>query len=169
LLKRIRRHDQQARDELLLRLSSYVIYVARKYAFSTRWKSARSTRIEELDLIQVAYLAQLEAFDQAIQVERPIAYLKTVARCAIYEYCERYASLIMVPHYRRARKVSPPTAESMHVPLREGEGTTLADWLAIPAYEEKQEKEHTCLYEAIDELTRMEVKSATQHRSGASK
>src|SRR5579885_202281 len=94
LITRARAGDEQAQEALCVHLMSYSSSIARRLARNFRWAAPR---IEYLDLVQTGMLAVVENFDEALYVEKPVAYLIQVIRYKMLDYCRDYASLIRTP------------------------------------------------------------------------
>lgn len=151
LVIRARAGDEQAKEAICVHLMSYSSSIAGRLARTFRWAAPR---IEYLDLVQTGMLAVLENFEQALQVENPIAYLIRVIRYQMFEYCRSYSSLIRTPHNSRTQ-LPHWNVDSLDVPLSRAEvgSSTFADVLAAPCGGEPEpdEASYQLLYAVIEQ------------------
>lgn len=141
LRDRARAGDEQARSSLIENCLRYVAYISARYKRFVHHD-------DYLDLVGVGNLAVVEYAEKALAMDSPCAYLFTVAKYAIINYCMTHASLITKS---RDYDAPDPYTGSLDTPIYQDSNTTLLDLLATPE-PTRAERDYTGLYEALDTL-----------------
>lgn len=156
---RARAGDQQARDEMVLFFYPFCEALARKYARCYGWASAR---IDPLDLMHEGMLRAVEYLENALECERPFAYLWKSIQTRIMTYCLQWASPIKT--VREGNRYEPPMkVSSLDAPLAGDAENTLADLIEEVPVVPASEGDYTFLYEALASLPPRNREAVTRY------
>lgn len=154
LRNRARVGDEQARSSLVENCLRYVAYIAAHYKRYVHHD-------DYLDLVGVGNLAVVEYAEKALVMDSPCAYLFTVARYTIIDYCMTHASLITKS---RDSDAPDPFVGSLDAPISQDGHTTLIELLVAPkAEQERVDRDYAWLYKALNTLSEKHRKVLIRH------
>lgn len=139
-----RQGDAQARHKLVESLLRVVFHYA-------KLQVARVKHLTLLDIAQMGYEVLLEYLDRGLQHPNPIGYLCKVVRGQLLSLCMTHDSVIVTPD----RVYGRCCVASLDVPIsgKNGSAKPFADFLPVPSVDCSQERDHTALYQALEQLS----------------
>jgi DNA-directed RNA polymerase specialized sigma24 family protein len=156
LVARARQGDSEARQVLIESCLQYALRVSRTF-YSTHQLS----HDDLLDLAQIASERMVAQMDKALAASEPCAYLRGIARQAIWAYCTYHSGLIKRPHYTNAMldrlDPKPAVVESLDAPLSRDGRPIKVKLIEAPAVqperdERSQQQRYAALYKAVSAL-----------------
>ncbi|MBV9690221.1 MAG: sigma-70 family RNA polymerase sigma factor [Ktedonobacteraceae bacterium] len=150
MVVRARAGEQQAREQIVLSLLPTVRAFAYRYRSLARAAEPRACQVDALDLVQVGNLIMVEKVEQALQAERPHAYLIGCAKSAIRTYCREYQSLVRRPSHAACDHMC--WTESLEQPLCQDGDLSYADVLEQPTDVPEPPRDYEALYQAVRRL-----------------
>lgn len=160
LVERARAGDSQAREAIILACYPYSEAVARKYARTYAWASAR---LDALDLMQEGITRAMECLDKALAHPHPFGYLWKAIHGVIVTYCQRWCSPIKAVETHEGSFLPGVVVLSLDVPLSSNPDEVLANVIEDTSLSAFAERDFTLLYEAIETLVPRQRDAVTRY------